>query len=336
MKTIILNNKVIYDDMLNICESIVDYKKLFSKSFFITGSTGMIASYMVTYLIFLNEKYDANIEIYAGARSAKKLFYRFGNYINKKYFHTVLANINQPIIIEDKLDYIIHAASLASPQYYENMPIEVALPNVIGTYHLLNMAKEHKVDKFLFFSSGDIYGKVASGIENIDEKTMGIMDPLDMHSCYGESKRMGETLCSCFSREYNVPVNIARIGHTYGPTMDFENDPRVFASFIKSILNGEDIVMLSDGTTKRPFCYIADAVAAFLILLLKGEPGEAYNVCNTKEFLSIRDLADILVNLQPELNLKVIKKERTQDDVYLENKLNVANKPVEYKLNKLG
>lgn len=100
--------------------------------------------------------------------------------------------------------------------------------------------------------------------------------------------------------------------------------------------NGKDIIMLSDGSAKRPFCYIADAVAAFILILLKGENGQAYNMCNTKEFLSIKELADLMTKLRPELGLKVICKKRRNDDNYLENVLNKSNKPIEIKLKMLG
>ena len=91
---------------------------------------------------------------------------------------------------------------------------------------------------------------------------------------------------------------MARIGHTYGPTMDFKSDPRVFASFLKCAIESQDIVMQSNGKAKRPFCYLADAVFAYMLILLKGKEGEAYNVCNTEQFFSVKELADIVVKLK--------------------------------------
>lgn len=162
------------------------------------------------------------------------------------------------------------------------------------------------------------------------------MDVLDEHSCYGESKRMGENWCASFAREYYVPTRSVRITHTYAPTMDVDHDQRVFASFMKCLMNQQDIVMLSDGSAKRPFCYIADAVAAFLLILLKGENGQAYNMSNEHEFLSIGELADTLVTLDSKKHLKVVRKQRPKDDVYMENKANCGICPSSAKLRSLG
>ena len=147
---------------------------------------------------------------------------------------------------------------------------------------------------------------------------------------------MGEIWCVSYAREYHIPTKIARIGHTYAPTMNVDSDPRVFASFMKCLLRGQDIVMLSDGTAKRPFCYIADAIAGYLLILLEGKDGEAYNVVNEREFLSIRDLAETLASLDTEKNVHVICKARSQGDTYMENKSNRENLPSSAKLEALG
>ena len=296
----------------------------------------MLASYLVYYLIWLNEMQDARIRIIALVRSTKKGNRRFGSYLFAPYFSMRMDNICAPLNIDEPVDYIIHAASLASPQYYGPNPVEVSGPNVLGTYYLLQLARQKSVKGFLFFSTGDIYGKMPQDIGNFSEEQIGIMDPLDAHSCYGESKRMGENWCASFAREYHVPTRSVRITHTYAPTMDVEHDPRVFASFMKCLMNHQDIIMLSDGTAKRPFCYIADAVAAFLLILLKGENGQAYNMSNEHEFLSIGELAEILVTLEPEKHLQVVRKQRTSNDVYMENKANRGNCSSSAKLRALG
>ena len=255
--------------------------------------------------------------------------------MEKPYVSLVHHDLCEPWQLED-VDFIIHAASLASPEYYKTMPVEVAEPNAIGTYHLLRLAKEKNVQSFLFFSSGDVYGKLAEGAGEIHERDVGAADPLDLLSCYGGSKRMGETWCRLFFVEYGVNAKIARIAHTYAPTMDVEGDPRVFSSFMKCVKDGTDIVMHSDGSACRPFCYIADAVSAFFLILFEGAAGEAYNVSNDRAFLSIRELAEILVKLRPELGLKVIAKERPKGAAYLENNFNKANRPSADKLRELG
>ncbi len=331
-----MNSKVIEEDMQDIYNREIEWKELKNKTIIITGATGMLASYIVYFLLFLNEYHKMEIKIMLLARDGKKVQQRFSYYVKTGFHKIYTFNINEPWDIRDRVDYIIHTASLASPQYYSTMPVEVAEPNVIGTYHLLNFARKKRVKKVLFFSSGDVYGKLSDNIGDIKEDMMGITDPLDEHSCYGESKRMGETWCAAFTKEYNVPTVIARIGHTYGPTMSLETDSRVFASFMKCVYEGKDINMFSDGSAKRPFCYIADAVAAFFLLLFRGDSGVAYNVCNTRDFISILELANVMIGLRPELNLHVVRKIRNENDQYMNNIINFANRPIENKLKNLG
>lgn len=332
----LLKSEVILQDMKNIYDRNLPVESLYHKTILISGATGMLASYFCYYLLWLNEFKAADITILALVRSEEKCRQVFGEYAHREYFRIYTDSLDKMLDISEPVDYIIHAASLASPQYYKNNPVEVAMPNAVGTYHLLELARQKKVKGFLYFSTGDVYGMMPENIGEISEDQIGIMDPLDEHSCYGGSKRMGEIWCTSYAREYNIPAKMARIGHTYAPTMDVNKDPRVFASFMKCLLEGRDIVMLSDGTAKRPFCYIADAIAAYLLILLEGKAGEAYNVVNTDQFLSISELADRLVALVPEQNLKVVRKERAKNDVYMENHNNRQNLMSAKKLQSLG
>lgn len=330
-----LNNKIILEDMEDIFQRKLDWNILNGKSVFISGAYGMLASYIVFYLSYLSEYKNVDVKIIAQGRNIEKAQNRFGELFNKSYFSFISDNICEEITYTGKIDYIIHAAGATYPNMYSTNPVEVTEPNVLGTYYLLKLAKEKNSQGFLLFSSGDVYGKVEDSL-NIDENTIGQVNQMDDHSCYSESKRMAETLAYCYFKEYSVPVKIARIGHTYGPTMDIDNDPRVFASFLKCILQKKNIEMLSDGSAKRPFCYLADAIAAYFTILFKGEDGQAYNVCNTSEFISMRELADIIVNLRKDIQLSVVYKKRNFDDTYVENKVNHDNLPSDNKLRQLG
>lgn len=332
----LLKNEVIMQDMENIYSRNIPVDQLYHKSILISGATGMLASYVCYYLIWLNEVKQANITILVLVRNLEKCQQVFGTYVNRNYFHIYTDSLAKELNISESVDYIIHAASLASPQYYRDNPVEVVLPNAVGTYHLLELARKKQVKSFLYFSTGDIYGKMPDDTGEFSEEQTGVLNPLDEHSCYSGSKRMGEIWCVSYAREYDVPAKIARIGHTYAPTMDVDKDPRVFASFMKCLLEKRDIVMLSDGKAKRPFCYIVDAIAGYLLILLEGKNGEAYNVVNTNQFLSISELADKLVALVPEQKLKVIRQERIESDAYMENNTNRQNLISAKKLQKLG
>ena len=328
---------ILYHDMEDIYSRSNEWKLLEGKTILLTGAYGMLASYITYFIIYLHEVKNIDIKMIAIVRSKEKFYKKFVFLKERNFVKVVESNLNSPIEIEENIDYIIHAASLASPQYYSICPVDVMSPNVIGNYYLLNLAVEKKIKGYLLFSTGDIYGSV-DGKSSISEVDYGIMDTLDIHNCYSESKRMAETMCKAYLVQYGVPVKIARIWHTYAPTMDIKNDPRVFASFVKNIISREDIVMKSDGLGKRSFCYITDAVAGYFTILFKGEVGEAYNVCNESQFISISELADILVGLYPERGLKVVRKERDASEHYIENVLLVGREsvPSNGKLESLG
>lgn len=315
-----MNNQIVLNDMKHIASRREDWGWLKNTSILITGAYGMLVSYTVFFLIYLNETIpDMNITILAQGRNKEKMRDRFGMYMDRAYFHTLSNNICEPLMIDDPVDYMIHAASLASPQYYKTNPVDTLLPNVIGTYHLLEFARKKQVEGFLLFSSGDVYGVLPENLTEVTETDDGYMDPMNIRSCYGESKRMAENMCKSWAMQYGVPAKSVRICHTYGPTMDIQNDQRVFAEFVRNIVDGKDIVMKSDGSATRPFCYLADATDAFLRILKDGGIGEAYNMCNNSCLISIRALAEQLVALYPEENLKVIVQAREANSAYMES-----------------
>lgn len=314
-----MQNKVIFDDMKEIA-SRNNYTWLEGKNVFISGAYGMLASYIVYFFIYLNEIVLHNkIGIYAQGRSLSKMQKRFGIFCDKEYFHIITDDICCKINISNKMNYIIHAASLASPQYYATNPVDVINPNVLGTSNLLKMAREHKSSGFLFFSSGEVYGKIENLNHDCTENDYGYLDIMNIRSCYAESKRLGETLCKSYFVQYGVPATAVRIAHTYGPTMDIYNDERVFSEFVKNIVNDENILMKSDGLSERYFCYLTDAVDAFLRILKNGNRGEAYNMCNNTASISIRGLAELLVELFKEKDLKVIMVNRIESSKYMES-----------------
>jgi nucleoside-diphosphate-sugar epimerase len=289
---------------------------------------------MVHTLIYLNEKYNKNIKILALVRNKKKAEKRFKDYIDRNDFKLIVQDVCDPIETDTDLDFIIHAASQASPKYYGIDPAGTFNANVEGTYNLIKLAKNKKIKSFLFFSSGEVYGKVNENQIPTKESDYGYVDPINIRSCYAEGKRAGETMCICWQYQYNIPIKIVRPFHIYGPGMDL-NDGRVFADFVRDIVNNNDIVLNSDGSATRAFCYIADAVIGFFTILLKGEPGQSYNVGFNKE-TSILELSNILVNLFPEKNLKIIiKEDQFINEGYIKSKIK-RNCPDISKIQKLG
>lgn len=326
---------IIMGDLENIYRRDIPWNRLKSSTVLVTGAYGMLASYVVYLLLYLNRYHDMGIHIIAVVRSEEKFEKRFGRFAHDPFVTVYTAPIEGPLSVDGSVDYIFHAASIANPQYYALCPVDVLKPNVLDNYQLLELARKKNTKGFLFFSSGDVYGKVERD-DTIKEDSVGTLDPLDVHSCYGESKRMAETMCCAYFRQYGVPIKLLRIWHTYAPTMNIETDPRVFASFMRNLVHGENIAMQSDGSACRAFCYIADAVAAFFTILFYGANGEAYNVCNTSAFCTIREFAQSVVLVRKDLALKVITKERPAGDTYIENDRANFCPPCDQKLKRLG
>lgn len=312
-------NQIIENDMQEILQSNIDWERFNGKTVLVSGATGMIPSYMVMALLYLNKvKSNFTCKIISLIRSMEKADRLFGEFISAPYLKLLKTDICEPIVIEGEIDYIIQAASPASPQFFTKYPVDTIRPNVLGTSNLLQLAVDKQAEGFLFLSSGDVYGQIQDGAV-ISEDSLGVVDQLNLRNSYAESKRMAEMLCKAYAEQYNVPVTIARISHTYGPTVNLKEDRRVFSEFVQNIIHNEDIVMKSLGEAVRPFCYLTDATVALFKILTEGKSGEAYNMCNDECSFSIRDLANVLVNLFPEKGLKVVCELRSADDDYKES-----------------
>jgi nucleoside-diphosphate-sugar epimerase len=305
-----INNftKIIDEDLAYIASADLPWRELEGKNILITGANGALPAYMVETILYLNDKlFKQKSTIFALVRNPEKAQKRFERYQNNKHLKFIFQDVCNKIILNESLDYIIHAASQASPKYYGQDPVGTLLPNVLGTYNLLELARQKAVKNFLFFSAGAVYGAVGGNGILTKEENFGPLNPLTTEACYSESKRMGETMCLAWFNQYKVPIKIVRPFHTYGPGIELD-DGRVFADFVRNIIHHENITMNSDGSAKRTFCYLADAVIGFFTVLFKGNIGEAYNVAGDKE-ISILELAQVLVDLFPEKNLEIIYKE---------------------------
>lgn len=326
-------NSIETDDLELITQKYqIPWVSLQDQTVLITGASGFLASYMIKTLLYLNNKSSLNVSIIAVCRNSDRFQKTFDTHSLGPRVEFIEQDICQPLEITRKVDFIIHAASQASPKYYETDPVGTLSANTIATMRLLEFAKRKKAKGFLYFSSCEIYGEV----KNIptSEVDYGYLDPLSVRSCYAESKRMGENMCVAWNRQYNVPTKIVRPFHTYGPGMKLD-DGRVYADFVASIVNGTDIEIKSSGVARRSFCYLADAVAAFWIVLLRGEEAQAYNVGNPNGEISIRDLATLVAGLDSEKRTKVIFKQRDNFDFYTESPVSITCPDIS-KIQKLG
>lgn len=301
-----MRNKIIQGDLEYITNQDLNWAIFKNCTILISGASGFLPSYMVETFMYLNETKNLNIKVIGLVRNLKNALIKF-SHCNKKYLTIIQHNVNNKIIIQENVDYIIHAASQATPKVFKDDPVGTILPNTIGTYNLLTLANEKKVKGFLYFSTTGVYGHNCILKYPLKENTFGKVNPMELSSCYIESKRMGENMCIAWMHQYGVPIKVIRPSITYGYGINLD-DGRSFADFIKNILNKEDIVLYSKGDVMRNFCYVADAVLGFFIVLIKGKVGEAYNVATDIE-ISVVGLAHLLVEkIFPELSLKVVHK----------------------------
>lgn len=294
-------NSIFLDDIQNIIDSDINWEKLKNKTVLITGASGMIGTYMVNTLLQLNDKFDCKIKVIGVLRNINKVI---PETLKRDDVEYIQHDVTVPMDIPQQVDYVIHAASPASPLIMQNQPVETIAANTLGTFYTLMLAKEKNAEGYLYISSREIYGQPSESQEYFYENTYGFVDPLNVRSCYPEGKKAAENMCVSFKEEYGLNVKIARLAHTYGPGMSIY-DGRVQADFLKNVFNKEDIILKSEGTAVRTYTYIGDAVEGIFRILLNSDD-VVYNIGNEDGKVSIRQLAEIMVSIHPEDNLKLV------------------------------
>ena len=321
---------VIDTDLDSICERLdEEFGVMAGKNLLIVGGAGFLGYYLVQSVLHYNRTKS----------SAKPISVTvFDNYMRgvPQWLTDLEAEDSLALVKHDitaplptgmgDFQFIIHAASIASPIFYRLHPIETMDANVDGLRILLEYCRGQvggtaPVEGFLFYSTSEIYGDPTP--ENIPtpETYRGNVSCTGPRACYDESKRYGETLCVNFAAQYNLPIKMARPFNNYGPGLKI-TDKRVLPDFARNVLAGEDIVMHSDGAPTRTFCYIADAIVGYYKILVKGRPGEAYNIGVEQPEISMRELADRVVALARELfgyEGAVIHQESADKDYLVDN-----------------
>ena len=299
MKTIsqVQAPKVIDEDIVNLANAIRDYRAFFEgKTFVITGAGGFLGRYLVLLLNYLNQN----------VLKEKARAFLLDNFITG-YEQQVISdehlifrkhNVIDRFKTDRPIDYILHAAGIASPAYYTKFPIETMDVGTIGTRNMLELAKEKKVKSFMFFSSSEVYGDPDSAHVPTTETYYGNVSITGPRSCYDESKRFGETMCLAFWRTFQVPVKIVRPFNVYGPGIR-PDDYRVLPNFIEHALRHEPLPIHGDGRNTRSFCYINDALEAILKVLFSNADGECFNIGNPEPEISVKELAKSVAEAMP-------------------------------------
>jgi dTDP-glucose 4,6-dehydratase len=296
------DDKILLED-LEYLAGHFDFTDVYQSSVFVTGATGLIGSQIVKLLLCLNRTKNAGITIYALVRNTAKA---------RKLFHDLYENINFVTgdiatipAIEDAIDYIIHGASITASRAFIERPVETIDTAYSGTRAMLDFARTKKIKGFVYLSSMEVFGVTDIRLKEVTESDYGYIDILNPRSSYSESKRLCECLCACYAKEYGLPVKIARLVQVLGAGVDY-NDSRVAAQFARSVIEGKDIILKTEGKTRRPCIYTRDALAGILTVLLKGSAGEAYSVANADTVCTIRETAVMIAEKIADNALRVV------------------------------
>lgn len=270
--------------------------KLLNSTILITGCGGFLGYYFLYF--FTHKAKELGIKKIIGLDN---FILRTPSWINdlKSSSNNILEIIKFNIITDNitaikaahNANFIIHAASIASPIFYRTYPLETIDANIWGLRSLLDFYKDKNLKGFLFFSSSEIYGDPEPPYIPTNEEYRGNVSCIGPRACYDESKRFGETLCLVYANKFNLPITIARPFNNYGPGMSIE-DKRAPADFAKAIVENRDIEIFSNGNPMRTFCYTSDAIAGYIQCLVYGR-FDYFNIGADTPEISIKQLAEI-------------------------------------------
>jgi UDP-glucuronate decarboxylase len=265
----------------------------------VTGGSGFIGSHLIDRLMVEGHEVICLDNFYTGHKR------NILKWLGHPYFELIRHDITEPIRLE--VDQIYHLACPASPVHYQYNPVKTIKTNVIGTLHMLGLAKRVKA-RFLLASTSEVYGD--PDVHPQTEDYWGNVNTIGIRSCYDEGKRVAETLAFDYHRQNNVAIRVARIFNTYGPRM-LENDGRVVSNFVVQALQGIPLTVYGQGSQTRSFCYVSDLVDG-LIRLMNGDHLGPVNLGNPEEYtiLELAQMVQHMINPEVEIQFKPLP----QDD----------------------
>ena len=271
------------------------------KKIVITGAAGFIGSNLVDRLI--NEGFF----VYGIDNLITGSLHNLSHLNSNNNFEYINHDVTKYIDIKDKIDYVFHFASPASPIDYLKYPIQTLKANAIGGHNALGLAKKNNA-KFILASTSEVYGDPLEHPQK--ESYFGNVNPIGPRSIYDEAKRFIESMTISYHVYHKLRVSIVRIFNTYGPRMKID-DGRVLPTFINQAASNKDLTVNGDGTQTRSFCYVDDLINGIL-LLMNYEYSYPINIGNDDE-VTINEIASTLIS---KLNSKskIIYNELPEDD----------------------
>lgn len=280
--------------------SFIDWEKYKNTTILITGATGLIGSNLVNALAYNSREKELSINLILPVRNvaaAKKEFDWTGAKIIP---YDICSDLN----LQDHCDYIVHLASPTGSQFFAEKPVDTMVNIFEGYKALLDWSVSNPVKKFVGLSTMEVYGFPEKG-HIVTEDEMGAFGTMNARNSYPISKIACEELCYSYYSQYHVPTVILRATQTLGPGIKY-NDGRVFAQFMRCVIENKDIVLKSLGLTERSYLYTADAVSAILVSLIKAVPGQSYTIANPETYCSIKEMAEMVANEIADGKIKVV------------------------------
>lgn len=269
------------EDIRRVATAPLPWELLAGKTLLISGGTGFLGSFLCDVFRYRNAQYGDGIRVISLSRNPREddgtVSYR-------------RADVTAPVPLADRIDYILHLASNTHPAQYAADPVGTITGNVLGCLHLLELAREQGVTRFLLASSVEIYGEGSP--DPMDESRCGYLDCATPRAGYNEAKRLSESLCASFRAQYGVDSVTVRFSRIFGA--DRKQDTKAMAQFLRDACAGRDIVLKSKGEQRFSYCYVADAVLGLLTVLLRGAGGEAYNLAGEDEGKTLADYAAVI------------------------------------------
>jgi len=282
------SNDIFLEDVRLIAEDLSSfYDELEGKTILVAGGKGFLGTYFVNVLNRINKTLSTPMKIVIMDNLITSKDKKNNPSSNITFLEQ---DISEGFDFQDELHYIIHAASIAAPPTYRKFPIKTVDVNYQGTRNLLEIARKKKIKSMLFLSSSEIYGDPE--VVPTPESYQGKVSCTGPRACYDESKRLAETISTLYFQQYKIPVKIARPFNVYGPYLNL-NDGRIIPDFMGSAIEKSEIVIHSDGSPTRSFCYVSDAIRAFFKLLFSNHDGMICNVGNNEE-ISVSNVAKMI------------------------------------------
>ncbi|MBM7566468.1 NAD-dependent epimerase/dehydratase family protein [Paenibacillus sacheonensis] len=284
-------SQVLHDDLDGIvADPNVPWGDLRDSVILVTGATGAIGALLVQALSAADTRHRLGLHILALGRNEDKARTLFDK-LNHVEF--VQHDIRNPLNIDGPVDYIVHGAAVTRSADMVGNPIGVIETALSGTENILVLAKNKQSKSMVYLSSMEVYGLTDPSLDWVKEDDLGYINLKSPRSSYPESKRMCECLCNCSFAQYGIPVKVARLAQTFGAGFP-NDDPRIFAQFARSSVAGTDIVLHTEGKSRGNYCYASDAIRGLMLLLLRGEDGETYNISNPETSMTIREMAELV------------------------------------------